>query len=773
MLRVRTIVDARSAANRQAVAEVQEILRAQFPGMSAAEIDKLPEQLADPFKYRFISKLFVAEDGRERIRAFALLLFATDIKFTYLESISTAPGATGGGLGAVLYERVREEVLAMGAEGLYFECLPDDPELCPDPDVCKQNAARLKFYERYGARPITGTAYETPIEPGAMNSPYLVFDGLGKFSLPPARTLKRVVRAILSRKYGHVCPPGYIDKVVGSIREGAVNLRPLRYVRHEPAGDVKPQRSLLDKIALVVNDKHEIHHVRERGYVEAPVRIASILAELDKSGLCVRIPPKHFPNRYIREVHDAGLVEYIERTCKDVSAKRSVYPYVFPIRNPNRKPKDRSVLAGYWCIDTFTPLNGNAYAAARGAVDCALTAAERVLEGAPLAYALVRPPGHHAERKAFGGFCYFNNSAIAAHFLSRFGRVAVLDVDYHHGNGTQDIFYERDDVLTISIHGHPSFAYPYFTGFVDERGRDAGAGFNLNLPLAEHATPADHRAAVETALKRIRRFRPDYLVIAAGFDTAKGDPTGTWINHARDFHQLGQMLGAAGLPTVVVQEGGYAVRTLGINARNFFAGMTEAILALPKAAPTKKRQPVERQGALTWRHAVMRSDVEAVKRLVAAASKFTAAEIDLAAELVQERIAKGRASGYEFILAEREGTLQGYVCYGPAPATDHTFDVFWIVVRPECQGQGFGRLLLARTEAEILKRGGTAIYVDTSSTEAYLPTRGFYERAGFETIALLPDFYRPGDGKVILRKTLTGPAGNGKAQSPETRASGY
>ncbi|MCE2510410.1 MAG: GNAT family N-acetyltransferase [Alphaproteobacteria bacterium] len=761
MLRVRTIVDARSAANRQAVAEVQDILRAQFPGMTADEIDKLPEQLADPFKYRFVSKLFVAEDGRERIRAFALLLFATDIKFAYLESISTAPGATGGGLGTVLYDRVREEALAMGAAGLYFECLPDDAELCPDPAIRKQNAERLKFYERYGARPIVGTAYETPLKPGDVNSPYLVFDGLGKFSLPPAGTLKRVVRAILARKYGHVCPPGYIDKVVGSIRQGAVNLRPLRYVRREPAGDVKPQRALLDRIALVVNDKHDIHHVRERGYVEAPVRIASILSELEKSGLCIRVPPKRFPNRYIREVHDAGLVEYIERTCKDVSPKRSVYPYVFPIRNPNRKPKDRSVLAGYWCIDTFTPLNGNAFAAARAAVDCALTAAERVLEGAPLAYALVRPPGHHAERKAFGGFCYFNNSAIAAHFLSRFGRVAVLDIDYHHGNGTQDIFYERDDVLTVSIHGHPSFAYPYFTGFADERGRDAGAGFNLNLPLAEQATPEDHRKAVETALKRIARFRPDYLVLAAGFDTAKGDPTGTWTYRARNFYQLGQMLGAADVPTVVVQEGGYAVRTLGINARNFFAGMTEAILALPKTVSRRKRLPLEPPGALTWRHAVTRADVEAIKRLVAAAGRFTAAEIDLAAELVQERIAKGRASGYEFILAEREGTLQGYVCYGPAPATDHSFDLFWIVVRPECQGQGLGRTLLARAEAEIARRGGTAIYVDTSATEPYLPTRVFYEHAGFQTAATLPDFYRPGDGKVILRKALSGVTGPG------------
>ncbi len=134
------------------------------------------------------------------------------------------------------------------------------------------------------------------------------------------------------------------------------------------------------------------------------------------------------------------------------------------------------VRAGYYCIDTFTPLNRNAYTAAKGAVDCALTAASQILTGYRISYALVRPPGHHAESKVFGGFCYFNSSAMAANYLSVHGRVAVLDVDYHHGNGTQDIFYQRDDVLTVSIHGHPSFAYPYFSGFSEETGEEKGLG---------------------------------------------------------------------------------------------------------------------------------------------------------------------------------------------------------------------------------------------------------------------------------------------------------
>jgi hypothetical protein len=155
--------------------------------------------------------------------------------------------------------------------------------------------------------------------------------------------------------------------------------------------------------------------------------------------------------------------EGIHAGLPSLEVKESVYPYVFPIRNVARPPKDLAVRAGYYCIDTFTPLNHNAFPVAARAVDCAMTAAQRVLEGARVAYALVRPPGHHAERRSFGGFCYLNSAAVAANYLSGYGRVAMLDVDYHHGNGQQTIFYRRADVLTVSLHGHPSFAYPYFT----------------------------------------------------------------------------------------------------------------------------------------------------------------------------------------------------------------------------------------------------------------------------------------------------------------------
>jgi acetoin utilization deacetylase AcuC-like enzyme len=229
--------------------------------------------------------------------------------------------------------------------------------------------------------------------------------------------------------------------------------------------------------------------------------------------------------------------------------------------------------AGYYCLDTFTPLNENAYKAARRSVDCALTGADTLLDGGRAAYALVRPPGHHAEHDAFGGFCYFNSSAIAAQRLSEHGSVVLLDIDYHHGNGAQDIFWKRKDVFTISMHGHPRYSYPYFSGFDDERGGGTGKGFNLNFPLPENIDGERFRKTLSEALIRIRKFKPQFLVIALGLDTAKGDPTGSFQLMAKDFRENGKMIGELALPTLVVQEGGYKTQTLGINARHFFTGL--------------------------------------------------------------------------------------------------------------------------------------------------------------------------------------------------------
>ena len=360
MFRIRSVPDDATPSNAAAVREAQAILRAQFPLMPAAEIDSLPQRLADPLSKRLRAVLFVAEDARDRVRGLAVMLHAPDRGFCWLEVLSAAPGRTGGGVGGALYERVRDTARALAPIGLFFECLPDDPALSPDPAVRRQNESRLRFYERYGARPIVGTAYETPLTEGDTDPPYLVFVDLGSGRLPGRDEARAVVRTILERKYGDICPPAYVTLVVSSFVDDPVRLRPPRYTR---AGRAPAASAPLGgpRIPLVANDRHDIHHVRERGYVEAPVRVRAILRDLEPSGLFERVPPRAFNESHIRAVHSSGLVDYLERACAQVPEGKSLYPYVFPIRNAARPPRERSVAAGYWCIDTLTPLHRNAF----------------------------------------------------------------------------------------------------------------------------------------------------------------------------------------------------------------------------------------------------------------------------------------------------------------------------------------------------------------------------------------------------------------------------
>jgi acetoin utilization deacetylase AcuC-like enzyme len=573
MFRIRRIHDNSRPVDQNSIEQVKAIMKSHFPTLSEEKLDEVSMQLKDPLKYRFRTILYVAENSADTVLGFALSMYAPDLHFCYLDYIATIKNTISGGIGGALYQKVREEAVDLNCIGLFLESLLDEPELCKDSSLLQQNKARLRFYEKYGAYPLINTLYETPVNESEDCPPFLVCDFLGKEGTMDNITARKIIRAILERKYGTYCPEEYIIMVLNSVNDNPVKLRAPRFTQKRKRGSTGQTFPGTLKIQLIFNDKHNIHHVRERGYVEAPVRIKSILGELLPSGLFELKPPNSYSEKHLLKVHDRGYIDYFKRICKSLPEGKSIYPYVFPIRNSIRPPKDDSVRAGYYCIDTFTPLNKNAYLASRKAVDCALTCADLLLEGKKLAYALIRPPGHHAERKSFGGFCYFNSAAIAANYLSKYGKVALLDIDYHHGNGQQDIFYKRNDVMTISIHGHPSFAYPYFSGFINENGESDGYGFNVNYPLPERVSGTVYRTHLRKALVKIKNFKPAYLVLPFGLDVAKGDPTGTWQLKTSDLEENGKMIGELKLPLLVVQEGGYRTRSLGINALSFFKGL--------------------------------------------------------------------------------------------------------------------------------------------------------------------------------------------------------
>ncbi len=568
--KIRKITDSFHPSNKNSIDQIFEILRSHFSSVKEDKINEILEQMKDPIKYKFSSSIFVAEDNQANVKGFAIVFYMPDTNFCYLDYLAVNPEKTSSGIGGAIYERIREEARLLDTIGIFMECLPDDEALCKDKSDIKQNQARLAFYERYGARVIINTKYETPVKPEDDCPPYLVFDNLGNDYDLSAKKAKKIVKAILERKYPDYCPQEYVKMVVSSIKNDPVELREYKYINKNHK--VEKHKAIKNRIPLIVNDKHEIHHVKERGYIESPVRISSILKEISKLQAFELKPSRSFPDKYILEVHNPKYFNYFKKVCSSFAEGKSIYPYVFPLRNATRPPNDLSVLAGYYCIDTFTPLNKNAFIASRAAVNCALTGANLLLEGYHSAYALVRPPGHHAERDVFGGFCYFNNASIAAQLLSNYGKVAILDIDYHHGNGHQQIFYSRDDVLTVSIHGNPSFAYPYFSGFSEEIGEGIGTGYNQNYPLKENINGEEYLKALLKAIKRIKDFKPEYLVISLGLDIAKGDPTGTWSLSATDFKNNGREIGKLSFPILFVQEGGYKNRTLGINAKNFFEG---------------------------------------------------------------------------------------------------------------------------------------------------------------------------------------------------------
>jgi len=574
MISIRRVYSGALARDTDKIRQVQEIFRHNFPSI-ASYAEKIPDMLDDPFGYGYRTILLVSQTADRRVTGFSLILHFPEINSSLLDFIAIRPTIKGGGLGSALYEATRDMLQRLGSRGLYLEALPDDPTIVKDSALLLENRSRLTFYEHYGVYPIVGTAYETPIDDSP--APYLLFDPLGRIRLLSRRECRAAVRLILKRKYGHVFSPEYIEKVVASIKDDPVHIREPRYSRIESPAPIRNDH-LQREMALISSSVHRIHHVKERGYVERPARIEILEQVLMDTLLFDRIRTKSHSEKFLRQVHDPDFVKYLKNVCDRLAPGCPVYPYVFPLRRPERKPKELAARAGYYCIDTFTPLDQNAYRAARAAVDVALSGVEELLEGRPVAYALCRPPGHHAGRRVFGGFCYFNNAAIAAQALSSEGKVALLDIDFHHGNGSQDIFWTRSDVLTLSIHGHPNYAYPYFSGFADEIGEGFGRGYNRNFPLPENAGDEAYLTTLDRAVEIIGKFKPVFVVVALGYDTMRGDPTGSFSLSTKALQTVGICLAGIERPLLIIQEGGYSLRNLRRGSTAVFMGISKVLL---------------------------------------------------------------------------------------------------------------------------------------------------------------------------------------------------
>jgi len=335
----------------------------------------------------------------------------------------------------------------------------------------------------------------------------------------------------------------------------------------------------------VYTDRHRLHDPQVEfsggrfvpGF-EIPRRAEMVLARVQETKLGPVIAPGTIAPEAIARVHDPSFVEFLTtghaEWCK-VYGDSAAIPATWIGPAMRRKLPNRiGARFGYYCFDAATAMTATSWEAAKAGAAVALDAQRLVAGGEHAAFALCRPPGHHAGHDFYGGYCFLNNAAIAAQAFLDGGatRMAILDVDFHHGNGTQEIFYRRSDLLFCSLHGHPEDEYPYFSGFADERGEGAGEGFNHNYPMRPGTAWDSYRPALADALARIAAFGPDALVVSLGVDTFERDPISCFKLETRDYLRVGERVAALGLPTLFVLEGGYALDEIAENVTNVLIG---------------------------------------------------------------------------------------------------------------------------------------------------------------------------------------------------------
>ena len=338
----------------------------------------------------------------------------------------------------------------------------------------------------------------------------------------------------------------------------------------------------------VYSEQHRLRDARTELYggelvqpFEKPSRAETVLRVVRESGLGEISPPEAFSLEPVLAVHDADYIAFLEtawQEWQDAGYAGEVIASVWPARRmQSRVPRFIDGKVGYYAMAAETSISEGTWAAALASKDVALTGAKALLEGERGVFSLCRPPGHHAALDMYGGYCFLNNAAIAAQYLRDHGaeRVAILDIDFHHGNGTQDIFYARDDVLFCSLHGDPEDAFPHFLGYADETGSGPGAGFNRNYPMPPGTPFEQWQEALEDALARVDEFSPQYLVVSLGVDAFENDPISFFKLTSPDFLTTGQMIGALDIPSLFVMEGGYDVDEVGTNVVNVLEGFCE------------------------------------------------------------------------------------------------------------------------------------------------------------------------------------------------------
>jgi len=331
----------------------------------------------------------------------------------------------------------------------------------------------------------------------------------------------------------------------------------------------------------------ELHDVRleissgdARSPYETPARARAVVDAIKTSGLGDILEPQDHTLEPLFAVHTQPYIEFLQTAwslwVEECGPEFDAIPYCFPHRGLRQvEPRNIEGKLGYYSFDLSAAIGRGTWQAVRAAANTVLTAADMVIGGERVVFALCRPPGHHAGKDVMGGYCYINNAAVAAQsFRDRgFGRVAILDVDYHHGNGTQSIFYDRGDVLFTSIHGDPEDEYPHFSGYASETGEGQGADCNINYPLPLNSTNwAVYSGVLTKALGQIGKFGAEALIVSLGLDTFEGDPISQFKLCTRDYLQMGNMIAAANLPTLLVLEGGYDMDELGTNVVTVLEG---------------------------------------------------------------------------------------------------------------------------------------------------------------------------------------------------------